>query len=64
MTQIELRKVAKTFGAKLILRDATCRFDAGTVSLITGENGAGVPAGVRGDAAAAKLAHADAAALS
>lgn len=41
MTQIELRKVAKTFGAKLILRDATCRFDAGTVSLITGENGAG-----------------------
>ena len=41
MTQIELRKVTKTFGAKLILRDATCRFDAGTVSLITGENGAG-----------------------
>jgi len=41
MTQILLRKIAKTFGAKLVLKDPPCRFDAGTVSLITGENGAG-----------------------
>ena len=38
---IALRHVAKTFGARLILRDCTAEFNEGTVSLLTGENGAG-----------------------
>ena len=38
---IALRHVAKTFGARLILRDCTAEFREGSVSLVTGENGAG-----------------------
>ena len=38
---IALMHVAKTFGARLILRDCTAEFNEGTVSLLTGENGAG-----------------------
>lgn len=38
---IALKHVAKTFGARLILRDCTAEFSGGAVSLLTGENGAG-----------------------
>ncbi|MBR5050931.1 MAG: ATP-binding cassette domain-containing protein, partial [Desulfovibrio sp.] len=38
---IALKHVAKTFGARLILRDCTAEFSEGSVSLLTGENGAG-----------------------
>jgi len=38
---IALRHVAKTFGARLILRDCTAEFREGSVSLVTGDNGAG-----------------------
>ena len=38
---IALMHVAKTFGARLILRDCTAEFNEGSVALLTGENGAG-----------------------
>ena len=38
---LELDRVAKLYGAKVIFKDVSCAFASGSVSLLVGGNGAG-----------------------
>lgn len=60
---LELVRVAKAYGVKIVFKDVSCVFDAGSVSLLVGGNGAGkstlmrIMAGLsRPSAGAARLA--------
>ena len=38
---LELAHISQAFGAKSVLRDVSCRFEAGKISALIGPNGAG-----------------------